>query len=357
MYQGILFLSREHAIQYHKLLAVGLNHRQIREWTHGRFKERLNQKHGKKLDPTVPGHFKAMANYIVDLTNRSKDRWNRIRLEVTRDIMLHAVFSNLDFLTEVLNPASTSFLHDVPDKFWGMGNNYHGKLLNHIREILTSVASHAKQAGQNRVLWAIHDSSPSGHPQSIKSTSSPWGGGVRFNPKQPNRPKCNQTIGGPFHLGCVNLMNHLAYKPNNHISNHNKIHLRNLFRRKFGKHSVRSISKLAHKGTPNPLASASDFPPLSPGPTKKPMHPTGLPKTYKNIQAITHPCSHYPRSHQHQPIPGSITGGGLRSPSTGPSQNLIQPHHNHTVYKHYKPTHPPKPQLLPQNVSQLLPHN
>ena len=93
---------------------------------------------------------------------------------------------------------------------------------------------------------------------------------------------------------CVNLMNHLAYKPNNHISNHNKIHLRNLFRRKFGKHSVRSISKLAHKAHQIPLASASDFPPLSRDQLKSRCTQRGFQKPTKTFRPSPTPAATIP---------------------------------------------------------------
>ena len=106
------------------------------------------------LNQKSPAHFKVIADTILTLERKNRDIWDTVKLKVTLDINLSAVFTNKNLRDLILDSQIDFFLHQTlgTENFWAGKSNYHGHLLNHICCILVSVASHAEHLGQIEVF-------------------------------------------------------------------------------------------------------------------------------------------------------------------------------------------------------------
>ena len=150
IFDGIYFRTAEHAYQINKLLCSNITLDYIQRWCQhdGEFITGLNGNLANKLDPRSPGGFKRITPEILKRSRCNTTKFCQTQLVLARDLLIEKAFSNKQFFNHLLNPNVSAFYHEVNDQFWGRGYNYYGKLLNHVREILVSVTSHALQGGK-----------------------------------------------------------------------------------------------------------------------------------------------------------------------------------------------------------------
>ncbi|MCG8622865.1 MAG: hypothetical protein MJE68_12830, partial [Proteobacteria bacterium] len=150
IFDGVYFRTAEHAYQINKLLCSNVYLPYITKWCQhdGDYINRLNCNLPNKIDPRSPGDFKRLAPEILIRCRRNTNKFRNTQLLLARDILIEKAFSSKQFFDHILDPEVDTFYHEVIDQFWGTGFNYYGKLLNHIREILVSVASHALKGGK-----------------------------------------------------------------------------------------------------------------------------------------------------------------------------------------------------------------
>lgn len=167
LYQGIVHRTPEHALVFHKLQACGIPTNRIeRYYTNPSLVTR------EALDLRQPSHIKRFGNLVLAHERKNNKPWRRVCLKVVLEITLERAFTNKDFLTYLLDPEVDYFLHEITttkDDYWAGFNNYHGKILQHAREVIVSVVSHAIQSGDTGFYGPLARHLPSHILQQIQS--------------------------------------------------------------------------------------------------------------------------------------------------------------------------------------------